>query len=413
MKFTHQLQFYICLTFLIIAPQTLKAQDSSGIPEGEEERMSAHIVDAAQMKYRPGKGLQISSQDELFSLTTRLRAQMRYTLDQEESGLSHGFQLRRARLAFNGHMFDKGNTFKFELAVSPRDIGLKSDNSVSKSPLLDWYFHFKQLRDLNIRVGQYKIPYSHQRVVSSGNLQLVDRSIANGEFNLDRDIGFDLRSKDLFGLGFLRYYAGIYTGEGHSTYENGDLGMLYLGRLEVLPFGMFKDYSETAFKRSSKVKLKIGVAAAYLEDAKKNKGIIGSVPADGGTTDTLNANADMIFRYSGLSLEGAFFWREGTRNPGENRLPIPVEEPRNGTGYYAQTGYLIPNNPIELSARFGQVMSSGANSSLNNRSEAGGALSYYFAHHAMKLQADYFRYWSGDAIESGSDQFRIQMQMAY
>jgi hypothetical protein len=31
----------------------------------------------------------------------------------------------------------------------------------------------------------------------------------------------------------------------------------------------------------------------------------------------------------------------------------------------------------------------------------------------MKIQADYFRFWSGDAIEAGSDQVRIQMQMSY
>jgi hypothetical protein len=413
MKFTHQLHIFACLSFFVTTSQALSAEDSSGIPVGEKVRMSAHAVDATKMQFRPGKGLQISSADELFSLTTRLRAQMLYTLEQEDNDLAHGFQLRRARLAFNGHMFDKGNTFKFELAVSPKDIGLKSDGSVSKSPLLDWYFHFKQLRDLNIRVGQYKIPYSHQRVVSSGNLQFVDRSIANGEFNLDRDLGFDLRSKDLFGLGFLRYYAGIYMGEGHSSYANGDMGMMYLGRLEVLPFGMFKDYSETAFKRSSKIKLKLGIAGAYLEQAKKNKGIVGSVPVDGGTTDTMNANADMILRYSGLSLEGAFFWREGTRNPGVESSVMETELPRNGTGYYAQTGFLLPNNPIELSARFGQIMSGGADSSLSNNSEAGASLSYYFAHHAMKIQADYFRFWNGDAIDAGSDQVRIQMQMSY
>jgi hypothetical protein len=40
-------------------------------------------------------------------------------------------------------------------------------------------------------------------------------------------------------------------------------------------------------------------------------------------------------------------------------------------------------------------------------------LNYYFAQHAMKIQGDYFRFWSDDAFAAGSDQVRIQMQMAY
>jgi len=415
MKFTHQLKlltFSLCLSCLAITSTALRADGDRGIPKGEEERMSAHEVDATQIKFRPGKGLQISSSDAMFSLTTRLRAQMRYTLEQDND-LTHGFQLRRARLAFNGHMFGQNNTFKFELAVAPKDIGLTANGNISKSPLLDWYFHFKHLRDLNLRVGQYKIPYSHQRVVSSGSLQMVDRSSINGEFNLDRDVGFDLRSKDLFGLGFLRYYAGVYMGEGHSSYANGDLGMMYLARLEVLPFGMFKDYSEAAFSRSSQVKLKLGAGAAYLEKGKKNKGIIGSVPFDGGTTDTQNLNADLTLRYSGLSLESAYFWREGTRHPGVDAALIPTEQPRNGMGYYGQAGYLLPHHAFEISARFGQIMSAGDGSSLSDQSEAGVGLNYYFAQHAMKIQGDYFRFWSGDAFATGSDQVRIQMQMAY
>ena len=124
-------------------------------------------------------------------MSTRLRAQMLYTFEEaisdenEEGEWVQGFQIRRARLMFKGNVFGKNNGYKFELAVSPKDIGLKSSGTISKSPLLDWYFHFGQVRDLNVRLGQYKVPYSRQRVVSSGNLQMVDRSIANGEFNLD------------------------------------------------------------------------------------------------------------------------------------------------------------------------------------------------------------------------------------
>ena len=187
-------------------------------------------------------------------------------------------------------------------------MGLKPEGTISKSPLLDWYFHFSQIRDLNLRMGQYKVPYSRQRVVSSGNLQMVDRSLANGEFNLDRDVGMDIRSKDLFGLDMFRYYAGIYMGEGHSSYSEGDLGMMYLARFEMLPMGLYKDYVESDLNRTTTPKMSIGAGFAYVDEAKRDEGIVGSIPSDGGTTDTLNFNADVGFKYSGLSFEGAYFW---------------------------------------------------------------------------------------------------------
>jgi len=384
--------------------------------EGDDP-MATRMVPSENIVYKPGKGLEISSDDGDFTMVTRLRAQQRYTLTEEAGELSHGFQLRRARLMFKGNVFGKANSYKFELAVSPKDIGLKPAGTISKSPLLDWYFHFGQIRDLNIRMGQYKVPYSHQRVVSSGNLQMVDRSIVNGEFNLDRDLGFDLRSKDLFGLDMFRYYAGVYMGEGHSSYAEGDLGMMYLARVELLPLGLYKDYVEGDLKRMATPKLSIGAGFAYVDEAKKDKGIIGDHPLDGGTTDTLNFTADIGFKYSGLSFEGAFFWREGTRNPGDAMddlgALIPVDEARDGLGFYAQGGYLLPKKDIELSARYGQIVPAAEETSLSVKNEAGVGLSNYIGGHSLKLQSDFFRLWSEDGFAAGENQFRFQLQLAY
>jgi len=383
---------------------------STVLAEEPKDSMEAREVSSENVSYKPGKGLEIKSDDGDFKMVTRLRAQQRYTLIDDEDGISHGFQLRRARLMFKGNVFGKANSYKFELAVSPKDIGLKPEGTISKSPLLDWYFHFGQIRDLNLRMGQYKVPYSRQRVVSSGNLQMVDRSMVNGEFNLDRDVGLDIRSKDLFGLNKFRYYAGVYMGEGHSSYAEGDLGMMYLARFEVLPLGLYKDYVESDLQRTTTPKVSIGAGFAYVDEAKRDEGIVGSIPADGGTTDTLNFNADIGFKFCGFSLESAYFWREGTRNPGE---ALPIEEARNGSGFYTQAGYLLPQKDLEISARYGQIIPSLGDTSLSAKNEAGIGLSNYVGEHSLKLQGDYFRTWSDDGFEQGYDQFRLQLQMAY
>jgi hypothetical protein len=203
-------------------------------------------------------------------------------------------------------------------------------------------------------------------------------------------------------------------GEGHSSYSEGDFGMMYLGRVEILPMGLFKDYSEGAHKRSTKPMISIGAGAAYLEKGKNNKGITGSTPLDGGTTDTKNVTADITLRLAGLSLEGAFFWREGKRTAGEEvdeyGDAILIEDPRNGNGYYVQGGFLQKNT--ELTARFSQILPTGEGTSLQEESEAGVGVNHYIGAHAFKVQADIFRSWHQSGFADGSTQFRLQMQMS-
>lgn len=392
-----------------------------GMPTNEPQRMKGSKVGADSIAFKPGKGLVVKSDDGDYKLGTRIRVQLLYSLVSEEETL-HSLQVRRARLTFKGNAFGKHNKFKLELAFAPRDIGLDlGDGTLSKGPLLDWYAEFDYLRDLTLRVGQYKVPYNRQRVTSSGNLELVDRSIANGEFTLDRDLGLDLRSKDLFGLDLLRYQLGAFIGEGHSARSLEDIDLMYVARLEVLPLGMFDDYVEADHERLSRPRVALGVAYAYLDEGKRNRGIVGSTPSDAGTTDTSNITVDLMFKYAGFSATGAYFWREGERNPGPlvddmgmpildpDGNPITVEDPRDGFGYFAQLGFLVPHAPIGLAGRFEQFEPQGT-SSLPARRAVGGGLSYYVLRHPFKLQADYFRLWEDDAISDGVDQFRMQLQ---
>lgn len=390
------------------------------IPPGEIELMDAHPVDAEKIRFRPGKGLEIVSKDKLFALTARLRGQILYTIEHdnaaEEDAWQQSLQLRRARMQFTGHVFGKNNKYKVELAFSPRDSSFR--NGPGTTPLLDWYFDFEHLRDLSLRVGQYKVPYSRQRVVSSGDLQTVDRSIAQGEFNLDRDIGLDLRSKNLFGLDLLRYYAGVYMGVGRDSHALDSFDMTYLARLDVLPLGMFEDYSEGDFERSMKPRLSIGAAYAYMAGAPRNRGTQGSVPSDGGTTDLHNITADIVFKLAGLSVTGELHYRTGTRELGDativddqgNEVPAAREDARNGVGWFLQGGYLLPRLPVDISARYGQIRPVGDDSSLGKRDELGVGAGWYMAEHPMKLQLDYFRLWEDGEIGDGVDQIRLQLQ---
>ncbi|MCA9693945.1 MAG: hypothetical protein KC636_30435, partial [Myxococcales bacterium] len=281
-------------------------------PRWEPALFADHEVNLGRARFKLGTGLVIESADGRYSLATRLRAQLLYTMEREhEEAPAHGLQLRRARLQFKGNVFHKDFKFKTELALSPRDTGF--DGAPHQTPILDWYFDLTFLRDLSVRVGQYKVPYSRQRVISSGDLQLVDRTLANGEFNLDRDIGLDLRSMDFLGMGRMRYYAGVYLGEGRDQFNLSTFELFYLARVEVLPLGLFEDYEEADFERSLKPRLSLGAAYAFVDGAARNRGILGATPSDGGTTDYHNVTVDAVFMVAGFSLFTEFYYRKGQR----------------------------------------------------------------------------------------------------
>lgn len=400
------------------------------IPVWEEAQMAARPVDPETIRYRPGKGLEIRSAEGDFAIITRLRAQFLYDLIVEpDVDDAQNFQIRRARLQFAGNLFGEHNRYKVEIALSPRDLARETvevagpidaedpvaehlheseDELVQQVPLLDWFLVFDYLRDLTLVVGQYKVPYSRQRVISSGDLQFVDRSLANGEFTLDRDIGFDLRSPDLFGLDLFRYYAGVYIGEGRNISDRspgaGDFGLMYLARLEFLPFGMFDDYSEADFDRSLRPGLSLGLAYAYVDDAPGTRGILGSPLAD--EVDFHNATADVMFKWRGLSVFSEIFYRAGDAETDESRS--------DGVGFMAQAGYLLPWTALELAARYSLVRSladDGDSELVDDENEAGLAVSYYFAQHPFKLQADVFQQWEqAGSFGDGATVLRVQLQ---
>jgi phosphate-selective porin OprO/OprP len=406
--------FFFQQTTISPAEQNTNSKAASAVPPHEARNMARVDANEADMEFIPGKGLAVRSANRDFALITRLRAQMLYDYNYQHDDAagpqpdSMNFQIRRARLAFTGNYFGPHNSFKTEFAFSSRDNDRADPGTgtdvARQNALLVWYMDFTYLRDANLRIGQYKIPYSRQRVVSSGNLQFVDRSMTGREFTLDFDQGAHLFSKNLAGLDMFRYYAGIYIGEGRNTSDNtvgaGDTSPMYLGRVEVLPLGMFQDYSEADFARSSKPRISIGLAGAYLQDSPRSQGIIGDPIQTG--IDSTHYNADILFMMSGLSVFVDFFVREF----------IDHAEMANGWGMNAQAGYLLPATSFEISCRF-SMNRAAADSSLTDANESGPAFSYYFARHVFKLQADIMRIWNPGRFGQGEDRLRIQLQAGF
>ena len=389
--------------------------------------------DVEGSRYKIGKGYTLAAKDGRFSLQIRGRMQLREDIEHPnvEGGETHQLlQMRRARLVLMGTVFSPYIKYHFQFGFSPRDMQNDLPNepgSIRRNPLRDARMEFDRLRDFTVWVGQFKVPFSRQRVISSANMNLVDRASVNAEFNLDRDLGIQFMSKDLGGLGGrLAYYAGVFMGEGRNPIDFSDSGLLYVGRLEVLPFGKFDDYGEGDLARTTKPGLSIGAGYAFQDRAHAARGTVGDYPADRGTTNFHHTTADLVFKLRGFSFSTAFHFRKGFKRVNGGAVddmgsPIATVAARQGLGWYAQAGYMVPKIPLEVVGRYSLIRNIyAAQSSLPSSDEAGGGVNWYFVGHDLKLQLDYFRVWDQtlgasfkEAASHGTDRIRLQLQMYF
>src|SRR5690606_6735441 len=100
------------------------------------------------VRYRPGTGLSLRSEDGDFELTLRARLQLQGEVAAEDGAApALGLAVRRARLTVQGHLYGEDNRFKLELALSPQDQGLRDSLTEGRTPntipLLDYYLDFR------------------------------------------------------------------------------------------------------------------------------------------------------------------------------------------------------------------------------------------------------------------------------
>ena len=257
-----------------------------------------------------GKGLiNFTAKDSSFSVKFAPRFQVRSISSWDHDGNEYGspehnFIVRRARLKFDGFAYSPKLKYKIELGLSNRDIsGANQFNRNTPRYILDAVIMWNFAGNWELWAGQTKLPGNVERVVSSANLQLVDRSLLNSRFNIDRDLGIQLRHKTNLGGDFLmREKFSISQGEGRNVSEGNEGGLQYTARLEFLPFGTFiskGDYSQSDLKREEKPKLMVGLTYNYNQDAVRERGFAGDymIRTDG-SLYSISLSSNFIIRSS-------------------------------------------------------------------------------------------------------------------
>ncbi len=313
--------------------------------------------------------------------------------------------VRRARLKFGGYAFTPKLTYKIELGLSNKDIGGASPYT-NNAPryILDAVLKWNFYKNFTLWIGQTKLPGNRGRVVSSGNLQFVDRSMLNKNFNIDRDLGFQLRHYFYITDNFLiRDMVAISQGEGRNITTGNLGGHQYTARVELLPFGKFKgkgDYSGSDLKREEKPKLAIGATYNFNDDAVKNKGSYMMDEAGGFyKADVETIFVDAMFKYRGFSFMGEY----AKRTTKESTAPI-----KKGRATNLQAGYLLSSN-WEIATRYTNVKFD-KNDYNTNYYTLG--ISKYIVGHKLKVQSD-ISYKDITGTKKGGLEYRLQIDVHF
>ena len=348
-----------------------------------------------------GKGLfNLVGQDSTWTMKVGLRAQLLGSSSWEENNVNEtSFLTRRARLKFDGYAYSPKLKYKVELGLSNRDLsGASQYTSNAPRYILDAVLQWNFYQNFELWFGQTKLPGNRERVISSGNLQQVDRSLLNSRFTIDRDFGFQLRHHfNITETFIVKEIFSLAQGEGRNITTGNLGGHQYTGRIELLPFGNFAskgDYKGSDLKREKKPKLAIGLSYDYNNNAVKTRSNQGSYMTIDGADDAYfetNINTvflDAMFKYNGVSLMAEYSDRTASDAFAKNSDgSLTGDEVQVGKGLNLQMGYLF-NNDIELSGRYTHIELDNNITGKNPESQYTLGLSKYIVGHKLKVQTD-------------------------
>lgn len=356
-----------------------------------------------------GKGLiNKYAQDSSWYAKVAFRFQTQYEgiYSEQEAGsetpsYTDRFRVRRARIKGDGW------------ATKSKKWAYKFEYDVHNGFVLDAVIKYHFAPNWQVWFGQTKLPGNMERVISSQKLQFVDRSLLNSRFTLDRDAGVQIHHKDKIGSDFIIIEKFAFS-QGEGLNQTGrSSGYSYTGRLELLPFGTFKNYVSSSFKRTKTPKLMLGFVYDYNADALRSRGYKGDYLSASRNLETVFVDAH--FKYKGISFMGEYANRRTTdASPvvaftAQNGLLAIDESFYTGSSVNAQIGYLFKNN-WELATRFTTVNPEAVTGNLGQDQFSLG-FSKYIVGHNLKIQGDI----SISEFEDGTNQtmFRLQTEFNF
>ncbi|MEJ2548368.1 MAG: porin [Gemmatimonadota bacterium] len=246
------------------------------------------------------KGFEFESADGRFLLQLQARLQFRIshpfdsdpvTFQEITDNDDLSFAVRRARLKVGGHAFETWLKYYFE-------YGLAS------SALLNFEAKVEKFQALSLHVGQWKVEYNRERMISSGKQQTADRSILTYPFTIDRQQGISMYGRlQGGGAADFSYWAGVFSGNGRGERGDDEFPM-WTGRLQWNAFGRPVPFSGSDLERTQDPAFNLALAGATNRSPYTRFS-----QAGGGQLPGFDDGVEGQYRVNQAVLETALMWK--------------------------------------------------------------------------------------------------------
>ena len=332
--------------------------------------------------YDPERGAFVGTADGRWELNPYAMVQLTHATAGHGSVVdTNGFNLHAAKVILHGHIFDSSLTYHFQINAGEGRVVAE-----------DLYLYWRALPWLSLQVGQSEVTFNRQHITLEAYQELIDRSIVDARFNLQRDIGAIAWLFD----GKKRYEAtlGLWNGSRQDA-PNDDTGYLGTLRLAYNPLGPIA-FREADLDDSFTPKASFAVAGAYNPE----RIVAAQSPSTSATTlhHVTQGVAEATLRYRGISLTNELHVR---------RQAVGDAAHTWSSGGFTQVGHFLVPRHLEIVSRVARVAGSlNADDAVGEETLGG---SYYFLGHRFKVQAD-ASHLATRALRQG---WRARMQLQF
>jgi len=392
---------------LILSPFSLLAYNF--LPPAEPTDSSSTKEETIKIEYG-NKGIEFSADDGNYKLQIQSRLQFRYaypfdtdpvTFSDFQKEKTQTFKINRARLKVGGNVYKSWIKFYWEYELA-------SGN------LLDFRLMIEKFEFLKLKVGQWKIHYNRERIISSGKQQTVERSILTRPFTIDRQQGVSfygrLKGKSIVDF---NYWFSVLTGTGRGSTSNDDSHLMIMSRLQWNCFGRELKFTGSDTKYHEEITGLVAIAGVtnqspYTRFSQSAGGQLeGYEEGDPGQYRVNQFLVETAFMFQGLSWQQEFHWKE-INDKKNNELTVLI-------GNYVQLGYffcylwdVIPK-PLEVAFRYANYNPDRSTTN-DNRREYSFDINWFFKNHLNKLTAEISYLDLQRSLNEAVDGFRFRLQ---
>ena len=331
-------------------------------------------------------GFFVRSAEEAFELRLNGRVQLRYQYEQHdgEEDLS-SFYVRRLRLDFTGFVLDPAWTFRI-MPDFARDASLR-----------DGWVNYAHTPALQLRAGQFYVPFQWQRSVAGSRQHFVERGLPSRDFGFPD--GYDIGVM-LHGRATDRRWAyglGVFDGAGRNVKESHSNGNMASARVaRALTGGLPREESDYALSETPQWAVGFGVQAANQNEVRAWDLGRSDPDAPDRRADWAAVTADTRLAYRGFSLAVEGYWR------GVEPRAAEVDD-YDGWAYMVTAGWFVLPERCEITGRYSQQRDD-RDDAETERTEWGAGVNIYFAGHHRKLRLQHLNQTHGT---DGHDRFFI------